>query len=72
MSDKLIIHDQLSAISLVPEAEIHVELENGTRLSGVVREISDEAVLIYQPYRGAVIWVRRDQVIMASNKAIWM
>ena len=72
MSDKLVKYDQLDAISCIPEAEIHVELENGKQISGVVREITDDAILIYQPYRGAVIWVRRDQVILASNMAIWM
>jgi len=26
----------------------------------------------YQPHRKAVIWIRRDQVGMASNQPIWM
>ncbi|KKM80889.1 hypothetical protein LCGC14_1335290 [marine sediment metagenome] len=71
MDDKLVKRDQF-AIYWIPKAEIHVELENGTRLSGVIREVSEDGILLHQPHRGAVIWVRKDQVIMASNMPIWI
>ena len=78
--DKLIRFDRNSIqeegeeelVRFVKDLDIHIETVTGTKISGIIKKVLEDAILIYQPHRRAVIWVRRDQISMASNQAIWI
>lgn len=53
-------------------AEIHVQMSTGTKLSGIIRKDTEEWILLYLPGHEQVILVRKKDVSLASNKAIWI